>query len=98
MAPRRGRLGGCSMSRRPTRRLTLQFVRRTLARLRMVTRLDHEKLAVALLPYRDEVQYLGDYLNDVAYYMKKHAYVLGRLSLSESHFKRQQYQQYRYTK
>jgi hypothetical protein len=62
------------MSRRPTRQLTLQFVLRTLKRLQMMTRLDHELLAKELLAYRVEVGGLGQYLEDVAYYMKKQGF------------------------
>jgi hypothetical protein len=59
------------MSRRPTRQLTLEFVLRTLTRLRMMTRLDTELLAKELLPHRRDVQFLAEYLDDVAEYMMR---------------------------
>jgi predicted nucleic acid-binding Zn ribbon protein len=60
------------VGRRSTKQLALQFVPRTLVRLRMVTRLDHERLAKVLIPYRDEFGFLGEYLVDVAHYMRQH--------------------------
>jgi hypothetical protein len=57
------------MSRKPTRKLTLQFVLRTLTRLQMMTRLDCERLAKQLEPYHRDVRYLAQYLTDVAHYM-----------------------------
>ena len=64
------------MSRPPTRRLTLQFVLRTLKRVQMITRLDAEHLAEALiaLPAPPGVQGLGEYLDDVGECMRKKGY------------------------
>lgn len=57
------------MSRQPTKRLTLKFILRTLARLRMITRLDHKRLAQLLEPHRKDISFLGEYLLDTAHYM-----------------------------
>jgi hypothetical protein len=61
------------MSRRPTKQLTMTFVLRTLARVQMMTRLNQKLLAKALLPHRHrhDVQYLSEYLGDVASCMGK---------------------------
>jgi predicted nucleic acid-binding Zn ribbon protein len=66
------------MSRQPTRQLTLEFVLRTLARLRMVTRLDQTDLAQALAGHRKDVQFLGEYLEGVASEMKRLGYISNR--------------------
>ena len=62
------------MSRPATKQLTLRFVLRTLARLRMMTRLDQEQLAKQLMTRRTDVQFLGEYLDTVSAYMKKHGF------------------------
>jgi hypothetical protein len=62
------------MSRPPTRPITLRVVRRTLTRLQTMTRLDQAKLAKQLLPYRHNVQFLAQYLEDVSYYMRQQGY------------------------
>ena len=61
------------MSRRPTKRLTLQFVLRTLKRLQMMTRLDDKGFAQVLLEQKrpPDVGFLGEYLEGVANEMRK---------------------------
>jgi hypothetical protein len=59
------------MSRRPTRQLTWQFVLRTLARVRMMMRLDAKQLAKQLVENGVSMQGGDTFLSDIGDYMKE---------------------------
>jgi hypothetical protein len=58
------------MSRPPTRQLTWQFVLRTLARLKMMTRLDQKWVAKELLAKGMDLHGLGTWLQDIEEYIR----------------------------
>jgi hypothetical protein len=53
----------------------MKSILRTLVRLNAITKFSQESLAEALLPHvrPGQIQFLGQYLDDVAYFMKKNA-------------------------
>jgi adenine-specific DNA glycosylase len=60
------------MSRRPTRQLTLPFVLRTFARLRMIaSRYDAEWLVKELAPYREQIEFPAQFAADMIDYWRK---------------------------
>jgi len=74
------RISGKTLKRFRTPPPTLQSIRRTLVRLNTVTRYSEEAIAKALLPHvkADQIQFLSEYLSDVAELMRKDDVVVRR--------------------